>query len=392
MVTADIWIEPPRVSEGELEHAAVFAHGGERRRLAFRFPPEDRELLSARHDPFVIGFLFTAMRLGGEVRVHGAVSASLLARLEELQEAWTAWRPGRYRTVAWRADRELPDEAADVAHVESAPAICAFSGGVDACFTALRHRRGLAGRGTLPVQAAVMVHGLDIPLGDRKAFEAAFANSAAILADLDLPLHWMRTDFRALDDDWEDACGAAACACLSWYAGGYGRGLLGSSEPYAHPVIPWGSTPFTDPLFSGGRFRIVHDGAGYSRSEKVRTIARWPAAMARLRVCWAGTDKSRNCGRCEKCIRTALNFRAVGVDALPFMPQPIDDERILHLRGLTPLAANEFRSIVRTAEAEGIRAPWLRTLRRTLKRNALGIRWGGTLAQRIRSKLIDWCC
>lgn len=390
MTQAHIWIEDERTVEAELERAAVLEHAGRRQRLSYRFPAADRPLLASGQDPFVVGLVFAAMRAGADVRVHGAVSRSLLANLDEFQIVWSAWRPDRYARLQWQADQEIEDAPEDLLRASRGPALCAFSGGVDASFTAYRHRKGLAGRRTLALEAGLMVHGFDIPLEDRAAFDAARENSAALLASIGMGLHWVRTDFRALGDEWTDAFAAAAASCLLWYAGHYGVGLIGSSEPYAQLFFPWGSNPVTDGMLGSGRFRVVHDGAGYSRTEKVRALAQWPEALARLRVCWAGEDKSRNCGVCEKCVRTALNFRAVGVQRLPCMPGEVSEARILRIRGLSPVLLNEFDQIAGAAEAAGIDAPWVHALRRTLRRNRLGIRWGGSMAQRARSKLIDW--
>lgn len=391
MTQAHIWIEDERTVENELERAAVFEHAGRRQRLSYRFPVEDGALLCPTQDPFVVGFVFTGMRAGADVRLHGTASRALLANLDEFQIVWNAWRPERYARLAWQADQEVDDTPEDLLRTSRGPALSAFSGGVDASFTAYRHRKGLAGRRTLPLEAGLMVHGFDIPLEDRAAFDAARQNSAALLGSIGMRLHWVRTDFRALGDEWTDAFAAAAASCLLWYAGRYGLGLIGSSEPYGQLFFPWGSNPITDVLLGSGRFRVVHDGAGYSRTEKVRALARWPEALERLRVCWAGEDKSRNCGVCEKCVRTTLNFRAVGVEHLPCMPGEVSEARILRIRGLSPVLLNEFEQIAGAAEAAGIDAPWLRALRRTLKRNRLGIRWGGSMAQRARSKLIEWC-
>ncbi len=50
--------------------------------------------------------------------------------------------------------------------------------------------------------------------------------------------------------------------------------------------------------------RLVHDGAGYSRTEKVGFVAQHPVATKALKVCWQGKERGRNCGVCEKCVRT----------------------------------------------------------------------------------------
>ncbi len=111
--------------------------------------------------------------------------------------------------------------------------------------------------------------------------------------------------------------------------GGYSEGLIPSSLPYHALVLPWGSNPLTDPLLSIRTFAIVHDGAAFTRAEKVKQIAHWRQALQNLRVCWEGDRKDGNCGHCEKCIQTILNFRAVGLGLPPCFDQDVADEEIL---------------------------------------------------------------
>lgn len=90
-------------------------------------------------------------------------------------------------------------------------------------------------------------------------------------------------------------------------------GLIASSEPYSSLLLPWGSNPITDRLMSSDSFSIVHDAAAVTRNQKVRAISTWKEATRSIRVCWQGEHMDRNCGRCEKCIRTILNFRVMGL-------------------------------------------------------------------------------
>jgi hypothetical protein len=133
-----------------------------------------------------------------------------------------------------------------------------------------------------------------------------------MLATLDVPLGCIRTDWRRIGRFWENEFGAGLAACLSLYAGVATVGLFGSDEDYGHVVVPWGSNPVTNPLLSAGDFQVVTDGGGYTRTEKVALIARYGDVSSRLRVCWEGPQTGANCGKCEKCLRTRLNFLAVG--------------------------------------------------------------------------------
>ena len=78
--------------------------------------------------------------------------------------------------------------------------------------------------------------------------------------------------------------------------------------------MPVGSHPAVDGLFSSQRIAIIHDGARFTRLDKVRDLASWPTALAVLRVCPESAETEANCGRCEKCLRTRLELLAAGVE------------------------------------------------------------------------------
>jgi hypothetical protein len=74
---------------------------------------------------------------------------------------------------------------------------------------------------------------------------------------------------------------------------------------------PHGSHPLLDPNYSSSDLRIRHADVTLSRLDKTRLIADWEVALQNIRVCgpnWPG----KNCGRCEKCIRTMLALIATG--------------------------------------------------------------------------------
>ena len=76
----------------------------------------------------------------------------------------------------------------------------------------------------------------------------------------------------------------------------------------------WGSHPLLDPNYSSVDLRIRHDGLALSRLKKVEIIKDWDIALNHLRVCNQGhryEPGKLNCGRCEKCIRTALELLVV---------------------------------------------------------------------------------
>jgi hypothetical protein len=64
-------------------------------------------------------------------------------------------------------------------------------------------------------------------------------------------------------------------------------------------------------------FPIEFTGGGYSRTDKAKAVASNPVVLSNLRVCFQNPAHGHNCGHCEKCIRTKLNFIAAGIGAVP---------------------------------------------------------------------------
>ena len=97
-------------------------------------------------------------------------------------------------------------------------------------------------------------------------------------------------------------------------------------------TIPWGSNPVTSPLLSSARMRMVQPGAGTTRTEKVRAIGGLDSVRSHIRVCWQGDQLGRNCGRCEKCVRSKVNFLAAGHGVVPALGPLVPGEiRGLHI-------------------------------------------------------------
>lgn len=320
----------------------------------------------AAADSFLLGSLLLWMKAGTPVHVHGPVTKTLLAGLEEWQSAWARWRPDRYTKVAITADDVLDATPAGT------KAIAAFSGGVDACFTARRHLNDAAGWQRVDLRAAALVHGFDVPLDQPETFEAVRLRATQILGDLELVI--IRTNLRELGQDWEDGFALAVAACLNLMSPEYGIGLIGSSEPYDGLVLPWGSNPVTDHLASTGNMTIRHDGAGYCRTEKVALLADWQEARHHLRVCWQGEELERNCGRCEKCVRTILNFRAVGAGLPAAFDSAPTDRQIAATALPNPAVISEWQSVAAEARRRGTDGSWVRAVDTAVRRSRMMVR------------------
>jgi hypothetical protein len=67
-------------------------------------------------------------------------------------------------------------------------------------------------------------------------------------------------------------------------------------------------------MYSTERLQVLHDGAETTRAKKVARILEWDRdlVLKHLRVCIENRGGAHNCGRCKKCVRTAVPLRLLG--------------------------------------------------------------------------------
>lgn len=347
-------------AHGPARTLVLAPEGGPRRQVEVAFLGARPEPLDGTDDALLLLALFHAMRRASEVVVHGTVSGSLLANLQRFMVAWHTWRPRRYALV--------PIQVRSTTEAEPGAdgAVLTFSGGLDSCYSAWRHAGDVpeSGSGGLALRTAVMVHGFDIPLAEPETFAQAAEAARAIAEDAGLAFVPVRCSVRELEDDWEDSHGAALAACLHLLRPGHERGVIAASHTHDTLRFPWGSNPRTDPLLGTQGFPIVYDGIEASRSQKARALSAWPVATARLRVCWQGPTKDRNCGRCVRCIGTALCFAVEGADVPEVLGVASLEEGVARLRELAipDAARSRLTELAEVAHARGVTGPWLDAL------------------------------
>ncbi|MBN1171402.1 MAG: hypothetical protein JXA67_04440 [Micromonosporaceae bacterium] len=230
--------------------------------------------------------------------------------------------------------------------VERERALLMFSGGVDSTSSLIGHRD--------EVSALLSVWGADVRSSDSALWSQLWdlVRAGALTAGRQLLV--ARSNMQDVVDGpaltrryrstlgggtWWGAVqhGLALCTIAFPAAASLGlpRVLLASSD-LGHPPVPWGSTPQTDRQIRWSRGRVEHDQPGMSRLRKIMdVIAPYvrDGGQLTLAVCFQpGRGREGvNCGRCEKCLRTATQVLTAGIPpwevGLPLSPQTVAHAR-----------------------------------------------------------------
>lgn len=347
-------------------------------------------------DSWLRMLIFEMMHVGGIFEVKGPVSLTLLQNLEHFMEAWSQMHPTYLSMVEIRPDRIIDDRNAAV----NDTAVALFSQGLDATVALYRHTdlQQKPRYDRLDVKACLLVQGGDRGLYDEQLFQRYYEKALSTIGELGItrllrcgsnypevfPLDTFWNNDLDRGRHWQLVHMAALTGMASFWQRDYRNVLLGSTYPYSSGIVDFGSNFVTDPLLSSRLFRIYEEGWGFTRSQKAKLVSRWETGLRNLRVCWDSNLDQDNCGICEKCLRTVLNFKASGI----FFLRDIRLEEIRNKEIWNEHIFYEYQSILEDSVKWGTsHEPWAQTLKERL---SLGIRLPSrplTFRQRIRNKI-----
>lgn len=300
-----------------------------------------------RLDAAAVALAPRAMHGGQDLHIDGPVSWSVLAGIEEYVDAWTSWLPALYKPFRLHAE-EVVDDRGDGAGPHAGAGVIAWSGGVDSTYALVANDHAERGPRKVDLVAAVQIHGFDIALDDRAAFDRSLTGTAPLLAARGIEHVAVRTNWHdEMCPDWEMSFFAGFASLLHLFADRASTALMAPDNPYQHPRLVWGSNPITNRMLASRRFRFAAPGSATLRVEKCRAIGAIPEVRSHLRVCWQGDHRGANCGRCEKCVRTKLAFVVAGHGTLPALgPITADDLATAQVRSHTMLDGYERMSVM----------------------------------------------
>lgn len=265
--------------------------------------------LAPAREAFLQAFLFPAMCRSWDLWTDGPLCPRWIENAAHAQELARRW---------WGFPGGAIHHDGSEALVPASGQALLFGGGIDSFYTLRQLRDRLT--------HLIYVEGYDVPLTDAGRLARIGEWNRAVAAECGLELVVIRTrlrdhpDFRVLP--WINGFGGALaaaghllrdrCGTVWVSAGGY-------SYKIDRPGL--GMHPDLTPLWSSSAVRFVHHGEETLRVDKAAAVAEWPLARRFLRVCWKSRGSGLNCGVCEKCVRTQLEFFAAGrLDVLETMP------------------------------------------------------------------------
>lgn len=177
-----------------------------------------------------------------------------------------------------------------------------FSGGIDSFYTLVNNSG---------VGALVYIVGFDVRLRNRPAWEAMCRAWRRVAGELGIRFIAVTTNLRdhpVLGQMRWARYHGAVLASAAHLLGDVASHWLVSASYHVSNLMPWGSHPELDHLWSGDGIGIRHYGADVWRAEKLAALAGVPLVHRELRVCYDDPRAEGNCGRCEKCVRTRLIY------------------------------------------------------------------------------------
>lgn len=335
--------------------------------LWFEVPRELVGGLGTSGNPWLAALLPMAVTLQEPLELCLPVDPALHEGAIALMQTWSGAYPDRaYAPI---------DLVADISpHSVPSPAsrtVQFFTCGVDSFFTLLRHRPEGNAIDRRQIDDLLTIHGFDIPLDETDAFRRLAHRVASVADSLGLATVTIVTTLR--ESSWrrthwgEIGQGPAMAAMALTLERRYQHALLPASVCY-DVYLPYGTHPLFDPLLSTTSLRFENDGGRWTRMAKLSAIAGSALAMSQLRVCWEGRS-DRNCGHCEKCLRTLALLEMLGApDAGRVFPEGSWDlQALAALRLRNSTACWSMNALARHAAAEG-RADIARAAQRAVAR------------------------
>jgi len=269
----------------------------------YEFERKYEKFLSVDATPFLAAFLLCSMKIGEEIILDGEVSPTLIKNIQLISDLVTSWKIG-FKSAKINCQIKSKDD------LKGNGTACFFSLGVDSFYTYLSHKHDRK-----PIKNLIFVHGFDIDLQNTELYKSALSKMKEIAKLERINVIPVKTNIKKITDryiEWDWEHGGAMASVALMLPGKLGKVYFAGSDSWIQrkKVMPYGTHPDLDGLWSTGNLQIVHDGNESTRLQKIqKVVSKSPLALKYLRVCNQNLKGKYNCSNCEKCIRTMIDLK-----------------------------------------------------------------------------------
>lgn len=247
-----------------------------------------------------------AMRTGKNLLINGAGTPTTTRNAQMLSRVWESWMPTHFRSVEVGFQKLIERPGAT-----PRKELCFFSGGVDSTHALLRRVSDGMQRDLLTV------HGMEYKPGDEARFQAFREHTTAFSSKVtDTHIIAKTNAYTTYDKYHINLPGIhithifALTGIGFLFSENYDRIAIAADYRQDQQFIshPWGSNSVTNRHFSDGQTSLFTYDDDLTRSEKMPLISSSTTALSSLTFCTDYKSRPKNCGVCQKCVRTKLMF------------------------------------------------------------------------------------
>lgn len=280
--------------------ADIIFKNGKSHHMFFQVEKTYDKFLTRDASPFLASLLLPAMKLGEDIEIIGQIPQVTIESANKVMKLVRKWNidlsiikikssPVKYKTTRQKFVG------------------CFFTGGVDSFYTYLKNKKSIT--------HFITIHGCDIALNNKTFFANTIRAIRKIAFDENKKIVVVKSNYREIIEpvlEWEWNLGSALSAAALFLGSGFKKVYIPSGMKKSQ-LVPYGTHPDLDPLWSTNSLKIIHDGCEYGRLEKVlHKVSKSNLALRHLRVCCITLKNKYNCNECFKCIQTKIELYCAG--------------------------------------------------------------------------------
>ncbi|MFC1715266.1 hypothetical protein ACFL6S_16475 [Candidatus Poribacteria bacterium] len=268
---------------------------------------------------FLLAAILPAWHAGEKrLKIDGSLCPVLCNNLESAMRMFDSWYPelGPRPTIE-------PSQGFEAVRPSEVPQTASFlSCGIDSLSTLRWDKLNLPPDHPAAIKAVLPICFTDVPgmatehVSGR--VQKLITSASRVAADAGIHSIPVKTNIMKLDDDgwfhtqkWLDAMLTTPGYFLSRR---FSRFYIAPSSTSPH-LGSSGTNPLLSSWYSSGHVHVQHHGViTMSRFERTALVADWPVGLQNILVCTQSKQsfEIKNCGKCEKCIRTMMALEALG--------------------------------------------------------------------------------